>query len=125
MMEMKTIVFYFLILAALAACHPNGADANASTMVSTESNFQKDDFKIFSDPSLQKLTVVFYSPAQGKAMLNIYFSDGKIFERRQLEVNKGLNTWDCYCQIQSAGTYIVKFSMDTIERTARVFKTSS
>lgn len=121
---MKPVFFYFVTLVTLAACHSKRMDANASTMIPAfESNSQQDDFKIYSDPSVQKLTVVFYSRAQGRAMLNIYFPDGKIFEQRQLEVNKGLNTWDCYCEIKSAGTYIVKFSMDTIERSARVFKT--
>jgi hypothetical protein len=125
MIEMKTIFFCFLVLGTLAACHSKRVDAKESTMVpAIESSSIKDDFKI-TDPSAKEITVVFYSPAQGRAMLNIYSSDGKIFEQRQLEVNKGLNTWDCYCQIKSAGTYIVRFSMDTIERSARVFKALS
>lgn len=85
----------------------------------------QDDFKVYTDPSLEKITVVFYSRKMGRAMLTICFSDGKIFEQRQLVVNKGLNTWDCYLEVSSSDIYIVKFNMDTIQRSAKIVKTIS
>jgi hypothetical protein len=119
----RVILLCLAIVVAFNACSSKKMETKASTMIpGLDQTRPREDFKIYADPSLQKITVVFYSRKTGNAMLTIFFSDGKIFEQRQLAVNKGVNTWDCYCEVSSSDIYIVKFTMDTIQRSARIVK---
>ena len=120
---MKLGIYHWLILLLLAACNSTNADSEASTLIPViKEKHAQEDFKIFSEPASQKITVVFRSPISGTALLTLYYPDGKIFEQRQFVVNKGMNTWDCYCEFKSPGTYLARFALDSIERSGKFFK---
>lgn len=119
---MNLNVYYWLVLWPLVACNSDNPASKAKLIPVVKENHAQQDFEIFSEPASQKITVVFRSPMAGKAVLNLYYPDGKIFEQRQLAVNRGINTWDCYYKFKSAGMYLVSFAVDSIERRGKFFK---
>lgn len=123
---MKVVTFFLIAMLGFISCDDKNQNIKKSTMIpANERILVKDDFKIFSTPFSKKITIVFGSPKTGKALLLILFSNGMIFDRREFEVDKGMNSWDFNCEFKSSGTYFVKFRMDTIERSGKVFKTVS
>jgi hypothetical protein len=121
--------FYFLLFSitvGLFSCnHSPGTDA--STMIpSSSKNLQPgDDFRIYTEPKTGTIIIEFTSKEKGQAMLSVYYSDGKLLNRRALFVNKGMNSWDYQFPFRASGIYIVKFVMKDLERTGKVFRASS
>lgn len=83
------------------------------------------DFKILSNPQSKRIVLVFYSTKTGQAIASIYYEDGKLLQQRNLTVIPGTNTWECYFAFEASGTYMVKFTMNDIKRSGKIFKAVS
>lgn len=83
------------------------------------------DFKVYSNPESKKIVVLFYSRQKGQTIVTTYYKDGSLLQQRNLAINLGTNTWECYFPLKSSGAYIVKFKMNNLERNGKVFKSVS
>ena len=82
----------------------------------------QEDFKIGNDPSVRKITIQYYAIEEEKGVINVFFSDGKLLGRKQVNVNKGVNVWEYYFPATATGIFLVKLSTKTDIRTAKVQK---
>jgi len=124
---MKRYCFLLFLLSIIFSFCDQSPGTDASSIVpAINKNLQpNDDFKIYSEPKSSKITIEFKSKETGQAMLSVYYSDGKLFNRKTLYVNKGINTWDYLFPYKASGVFIIKILMKDVERTGKVFKASS
>jgi hypothetical protein len=90
--------------------------------VTTPRKSLQEDFKIANDPSVRKITIEYYAVEEQKGIINVFFSDGKLLGRKQVNVNKGINVWEYYFPATATGIFLVKLSTKTAIRTAKVQK---
>ena len=121
---MGSICLFILLFFVLNSCNQNTGSKNADIVPFVKERKAQQDFTIFNEPSGNKITIVFYATEQGQAVINIYYADGKLLDRKQLVVSKGKNVWDYYFPFRSNGIYLVKFIMKNVERSGKVFKTN-
>lgn len=122
---MKRFILLLSIMAVFFCCNQNPGTEASSVVPSVNKNLKQDsDFKIYSEAASRKITIGFESKETGQAMLSVYYSDGKLLDRKTLFVNKGMNTWDYKFTYRASGVFIIKFLMNRIERAGKVFKTS-
>ena len=124
---MKRFCFLiFLTASVFFSCNQSPGTDSSSIVPSIKENLQPDDdFRIYSEPNSSKITIEFKSKESGQAMLSVYYPDGKLFNRKTLYVNKGMNTWSYQFQYKAGGVFVIKFLMKNIERSGKVLKTSS
>lgn len=98
--------------------HPyNVALATAKTNVYTQ-----DDFKVYSNPNSTRAIITFQSATEGKGLITLFYSDGRLIKKEQVNVNKGSNTWEYKLPRSSIGVYLVEFKMGNIHRSGKIFK---
>ena len=121
----RSYVLWCLLTAVSFSCNQSpGTDASSIVPSVTKKSQPADDFRIYSDPKASKITIVFNSKETGQAMLSVYYPDGKLYSRKTLYVNKGMNSWDYQFTYRASGAFIIAFLMKDIHRTGRVFKAS-
>lgn len=123
---MKTFYFLFAVLSITAwpVIYFNHNSPGASILFienQQDKKIQK-DFKIANDPSVRKITIEYHATVAGRGLVVVYFSDGKLLGRKQVNVNKGVNVWDYYFPSTATGVFFVKLSTKTAIRTAKVQK---
>ena len=122
------IVFYTaLLLCSLNvwACNQNSAGQKPEKAYIKQQIAKgdlQDDFSLHSDPSDRKMIIIYHSNVAGNGMISIFYEDGKLFGRKQVAMNKGVNNWEYYFPEKTRGMFIIKFTAKNVLRTAKVEK---
>ena len=123
---MKTFYFLFAFLSIttwpIIFYSHNSPDAGMHFIENQQDKKLQDDFKIANNPSVRKITIEYQATEAEKGLVAVYFSDGKLLGRKQVNVNKGLNVWQYYFPSTATGVFLVKLSTKTAIRTAKVQK---
>lgn len=123
---MKTFYFLFAFLSIttwpIIFYSYNSPDAGMHFIENQQDKKLQDDFKIANNPSVRKITIEYQATEAGKGLVAVYFSDGKLLGRKQVNVNKGVNVWEYYFPSTATGVFLVKLSTKTAIRTAKVQK---
>ena len=80
------------------------------------------DFQVYSLPSSVKMTVIYNAEEEGKGLISIFFSDGKLLIREQIHVTKGLNTWDYQLTDNKKGILFIRFVVNDKQRSAKLVR---
>lgn len=128
-MKKLTWTLYVAAFAAFYSCNTPKTtpqpEAKATIVTLKKESAEKalaNDFKIYNDPHLRKITVEFTSGEDASGLLNVFASDGKLVSRQVVSVVKGINRWEYVFSAHSAGTYWVWFTTSAVERKEQVFK---
>lgn len=123
---MKTFYFLFAFLSIttwpIIFYSYNSPDAGMHFIENQQDKKLQDDFKIANNPSVRKITIEYQATEAEKGLVAVYFSDGKLLGRKQVNVNKGVNVWEYYFPSTATGVFLVKLSTKTAIRTAKVQK---
>ena len=123
---MKTFYFLFAFLSIttwpIIFYSYNSPDAGMHFIENQQDKKLQDDFKIANNPSVRKITIEYQATEAEKGLVAVYFSDGKLLGRKQVNVNKGVNVWEYYFPSKATGVFLVKLSTKTAIRTAKVQK---
>ena len=120
--------FYFLFLALSITTWPviyfshNTYRASMRFVENQQNKKLQEDFKIANDPSVRKIIIEYHATEAGKGLVTVYFSEGKLLGRKQVNVNKGVNVWEYYFPSTATGVFFVKLSTKSAIRTAKVQK---
>ena len=80
------------------------------------------DYKIANDPSVRKITIQYNATQEEKGLISVFFSDGKLLGRKQVNINKGVNVWEYYFPSTATGIFLIKLTSKTTTRTAKIQK---
>lgn len=126
-MTMKAVPLFALVLFInCVSCDSHQQESQKASMLPEVNAISKQqDFKIYNDPSSDQVIIVFRSGRAGKASLSVFTINGRLLDRREFPLNKGLNTWYYGFVFKSTGTYLMRLVADGKERSARFFKSVS
>jgi len=93
-----------------------------SLILSLQAKVLQEDYKIANDPSVRKITIQYNAIEEEKGHITVFFSDGKLLGRKQVNINKGVNVWEYYFPAHATGIFLVKLTSKTTTRTATIQK---
>lgn len=120
------IIFYSAIVLLLGSCtEKNNHPVKSSGMIplpATAHDTIPKDFQVYSLPSSGKMTVIYNAEEEGKGLISIFFSDGKLLIREQVHVTRGLNSWDYQLTDNKKGILFIRFVVNDKQRSAKLIR---